>query len=422
MLTPTSHYTEQRGGVREPGGVRSQQVIARGGAAGGARQEHTGRSNRQWRLTRRPKGPPAREDFELSEAPIPVPSEGQMLTRTVYLSLDPYQWGYCRGGRIEVGDVLHGRTVSQVVASRMPGFAAGDFVFNTNGWQDYGLTGAGIDTWGYMRPRRLDPAVAPISTAVGVLGMLGLTAWSGVKVQCDPQPGETVVVSAASGGVGQCAGQIAKQLGCRVVGIAGAPDKVEFVAGVLGFDACVSYRSESFRDDLAHACPAGIDVYFENVGGAVFDAVLPLLNRGARISRCGLMSRQSTGGRHDDAAEWERQYSEGVSSAHRQSVVAHSLFVGDYAAEHEAGFLRTMGEWVASGKVQYKEDLRPGLQHAPDVFRALLLGGTFGKTLVGVSEDTSVPAAGRAIDLVRRGPNVLRRAAAAGGLTATPRL
>jgi hypothetical protein len=176
-----------------------------------------------------------------------------MLTRTIYLSLDPYQWGRKRSGLEAVGEVCHGRTVSQVVKSKLPEYNEGDFIFNTNGWQEYGLSGEGISVFGYMFPRKLDPAQAPLSTAVGIMGMLGLTAYSGMALQCQPKAGETVVVSAASGGVGQIAGQIAKIFGCRVVGIAGIKEKCDFVTGVLGFDACVSHKSDLFRDQAA--CP-----------------------------------------------------------------------------------------------------------------------------------------------------------------------
>jgi NADPH-dependent curcumin reductase CurA len=248
--------------------------------------------------------------------------------------------------------------------------------------------------------------------------MLGMTAWSGTKIQCEPQPGETVVVSAASGGVGQCAGQIAKQLGCRVVGIAGPAEKCEFVTDVLGFDACVSYRAESFHEDLAAACPDGCDVYFENVGGDVWAAVILLLNKHARVTRCGLMSQQvsETG---TGAKEWEAQGAEVIA---KQEVNAQSLFVGtaggaaaapgDPAFQaHEQDFLSTMGGWVASGAVRYKEDLRPGLENAPLTFQALLSpgdasGSTFGKTLVGVGED---PTLSSTIASARDGANVLTK-------------
>ena len=246
----------------------------------------------QWVLARTPvEGWPVKDDFRLKTAPVDTPGEGQFLSRTLYLSLDPYQWGRRRSGTEAPGDVCHGRTVSQVVASRSAEYAKGDFVFNTNGWQSYGLTGKGIDPFGYMFPRKLDPDLAPISTAVGVMGMLGLTAYSGMLLQCDPQAGETVVVSAASGGVGQVAGQLAKIRGCRVVGITSTQAKCEFVTAELGFTAVVSHLAEDFPQQLATACPDGIDVYFESVGGKVFEAVLPLLNQDARISICGMISQ-----------------------------------------------------------------------------------------------------------------------------------
>ncbi|HZZ31128.1 MAG TPA: NADP-dependent oxidoreductase, partial [Phenylobacterium sp.] len=219
---------------------------------------------------------PQPDTFELREAPIPEPRPGQALTRTIYVSLDPYQWGYKKRGVEPAGAPCHARTVSQVVTSRMDGLAPGDLVFNTNGWAEYGLMGEGVARPGYMIPRKLDPAQGRISQAVGVLGMLGLTAYAGMILQCDPKPGDTAVVSAASGGVGQIAGQLARLRGARVVGIAGREEKCRYVVEELGFDACISRLSPSFAQDLRAACPDGIDIYFENVGGAVFEAVLPL--------------------------------------------------------------------------------------------------------------------------------------------------
>ena len=247
--------------------------------------------NRVWRLARTPaEGWPTDGDFVCADEPLPEVGEGQALARTIYLSLDPYQWGRRRGGAEAVGDVCHGRTVAQVVQSRMPEFDEGDFVFNTLGWQTHGLMGLDVDVFGYMFPRRVDPALAPISTAVGVMGMLGLTAYAGMIVQCDPHPGETVVVSAASGGVGQVAAQLAKIRGCRVVGIAGVEEKCAFVTDELGLDACVSHLSPSYADELAAACPEGVDVYFENVGGHLFEVVLTLLTRTSSISLFGALS------------------------------------------------------------------------------------------------------------------------------------
>ena len=341
--------------------------------------------NGQWRLARNPPGGwPVADDFAWSELPLPTPSAGQMLTRTLYLSLDPYQWGRRRGGVEAVGEVCHGRTVSQVVESRLDGYRPGDFVFNTNGWQTHGLTGDGISVFGYMFPRKLDPSVAPLSTAVGVMGMLGLTAYAGLVVQCEPRLAETVVVSAASGGVGQVVGQIAKIIGCRVVGVAGTPEKCRFVVDELGYDACVSHRSETLVDDLAAACPDGIDIYFENVGGKVFEAVLPHLNAHARISLCGMISQY---GNNDGMNPRDAWMATGQPYFERRSVAVHDLRVGNFVADHQDRFLAEMAGWIQSGKVKYKEDLWQGLEQAPAAFRAMLDGRNFGKTLVAVSPD-----------------------------------
>jgi NADPH:quinone reductase-like Zn-dependent oxidoreductase len=218
-------------------------------------------NSRYWTLAKRPPPPwPDEATFALKEASVPTPGPGQALTRTIYVSLDPYQWGYKRRGEEPAGAPCHARSVSQVVESRIDGLAAGDFVFNTNGWAEYGLMGEGVPRPGYMVPRKLDPARGKISHAVGVLGMLGLTAYAGMVLQCEPKQGETAVVSAASGGVGQIAGQIARLKGCRVVGIAGREEKCRYVVEELGFDACISRLSPSFGQDLKAACPDGIDI------------------------------------------------------------------------------------------------------------------------------------------------------------------
>ena len=331
---------------------------------------------------------------------MPVPSTGQMLTRTIYLSLDPYQWGRRRRGFEKVGDVCHGRTVSQVVDSRLADYAPGDYVFNTNGWQSHGLTGRGVDEFGYMAPRKLDPSAAPISTGVGILGMLGLTAYAGVVVQCGPRPAETVVVSAASGGVGQAAGQIAKLYGCRVVGIAGRREKCAFVTRELGFDACVSYRSPDYRDDLRAACPDGIDIYFENVGGEVFEGVLPLLSRRSRISLCGMVSQYGNVDGRNPAEVWTET---GRPYFERQGVDVHRLFVGNYVADYQDRFLAEMTDWLRDHRVKYREDVWVGLEQAPAAFRAMLVGGNFGKTLVRVADDPTIaksPGSTRAGNIV----------------------
>jgi NADPH-dependent curcumin reductase CurA len=307
-----------------------------------------------------------------------------LLCRTIYLSLDPYQWGRRRRGLEKPGEVCHGRTVAQVLKSNIPAFGEGDFLFNTNGWQSHGLSGAGISDFTYMAPRKLDPGVAPLSTAIGVLGMLGLTAYAGLVVQCQPRPGETVVVSAASGGVGQVVGQIAKILGCRVVGMAGRKEKCAFARDELGFDACVSHLGEDLPGALAAACPDGIDIYFENVGGKCFEAVLRHLNRNARVTRCGLISQYGNTDGRDPAALW---MAAGQAVFAARDCGVFPLAVGNFVAEHQDAFLAQMADWLRDGKVTYREDIRPGLETAPEVFRAMLEGGNFGKTIIQVSDD-----------------------------------
>jgi NADPH-dependent curcumin reductase CurA len=341
--------------------------------------------NHLWRLARTPtEGWPQKADFSWQAEPIPEPGPGQMLSRTIYLSMDPYQWGRRRSGVEAPGEICHGRTVSQVIESHLNDYQPGDYVFNTNGWQQYGLTGDGISNFNYMYPRKLDPTLAPLSTAVGVLGMLGLTAYSGCYVQCRPQEGETVVVSAASGGVGQVAGQIAKIMGCRVVGIAGKQEKCDFVVTELGFDDCISHLSEDYANELATACPQGVDIYFENVGGKVFEGVVPLLNKNSRISLCGMISQYGNTDGRDTREIWNDIAGTVIQ---RQQVQVHGLFVGNFVDEYQDLFLSEMAAWIADGRITYKEDFRDGLENAPDAFADMLQGNNFGKTLVQVSAE-----------------------------------
>jgi hypothetical protein len=330
---------------------------------------------------------PQADTFVLNDGPTPSPGPGQALSRTIYVSLDPYQWGYKKRHTEPDGVPCHARTVSQIVESRMDGFAAGDLVFNTNGWAEYALMGEGVWRPGYMVPRVLDPAKGKISQAVGVLGMLGLTAYAGLNVMAAPKAGETVVVSAASGGVGQIVGQLGKALGARVVGIAGVEKKCRYVVEELGFDACVSHLSPSLNDDLAAACPAGVDVYFENVGGKVFEAVLPLFNRDARMTICGLIAHYG-----DDApgsgAQALLKAAEPVFKD--RNVAVKNLFVGDFAATHYDQFLDTVAPLVASGRVKYLEDIRHGIEVVPTAFAEMLRGENFGKMLVQVGEDPTL--------------------------------
>ena len=245
-------------------------------------------TNRQILLAARPEGAPTPANFRLAETPAPQPGEGEVLLKTLWLSLDPYMRGRMSDARsyakpVAVGGVMEGGTVGKIVASRNPGFAPGDVVLAHTGWQEYAVSdGAGL--------RKVDPGRAPISTALGVLGMPGMTAYTGLTIIGQPKAGETVVVAAATGPVGATVGQIAKLKGCRAVGIAGGADKCRYLVDELGFDAAIDHRAAGLAEKLHEACPRGIDVYFENVGGAVWQAVFPLLNDFARVPVCGLIS------------------------------------------------------------------------------------------------------------------------------------
>lgn len=331
--------------------------------------------NRRVLLRSRPVGEPRPTDFELVEAPIPSPGEGQVLARTIYLSVDPYMRGRMNAARsyapsVELGQVMVGGTVGQVVESRSPAFVPGDFVVGYGGWQTHAVADAAA-------LRKLDPAAAPMSTALGVLGMPGMTAYVGLLDIGRPQPGETVVVSAAAGAVGSAVGQIAKIKGCRTVGVAGPPEKCAHVVKDLGFDACVSYRSPDLRAALREACPAGIDVYFDNVGGAVLEAVLGQVNRGARIPLCGLISQynatEPAPGPNLGPVLWNR-------------VLIRGFIVSDHL-DRQGDFLRDCGAWVREGRLRYREDIVDGLERAPEALIGLLRGRNLGKMLVRVADD-----------------------------------
>jgi NADPH-dependent curcumin reductase len=328
--------------------------------------------NRQIVLKSRPEGMPGLDNFELVQRPVPEPADGEVVMRTRFLSLDPYMRGRMSAAKsyarpVDVGAPMVGGTVSEITASRHPGFAAGDIVLGYGGWQDYARsTGQGL--------RKLDPAVAPVTTALGVLGMPGMTAYAGLLEIGQPKPGETVAVAAASGAVGALVGQIAKIKGCRAIGIAGGPDKCRYVVEELGFDACIDHRAADFAQKLEAACTAGIDVYFENVGGAVQQAAWPLLNDFARIPVCGLIAQYN-------AAPMPGP---DMFSVLRKRLTVRGFIVWDFAAR-EADFLRDVGDWIRTGRVKYREDVVDGLENAPAAFLGLLQGKNFGKLLVKVS-------------------------------------
>jgi NADPH-dependent curcumin reductase CurA len=323
-------------------------------------------------LVRRPPGEPAESDFRVEEVPMPEPKHGEVLVKVAYLSLDPYQRGRMRDAAsyaapVGLGEVMTGGTVGAVVTSNNPRFAVGDTVEDRLGWQEYAIGGA-------ASMRKVDPSLAPISTANGVLGMPGMTAYFGLLEVGQPRPGETVVVSAASGAVGQVVGQIGKIMGCRVVGIAGGAKKCAFVTDELGFDACVDYKSGNDLDAALRAvCPNGIDVYFDNVGGDVSDAVLRNLNFFARVALCGSISQYNA----TTPPIGPRLLGTFVG----KRVRAQGFIVTDFAARYEPA-MRQMGEWIRSGRLKYREDVVQGIDRAPRAFIGLLRGENFGKLLV----------------------------------------
>ncbi|WP_040320267.1 NADP-dependent oxidoreductase [Aeromicrobium marinum] len=331
-------------------------------------------------LASRPEGEPTAENFRIETAAVPEPADGEVLLRTVYLSLDPYMRGRMSAAKsyaapVEVGAVMEGGTVAEVVESRSPDLEPGDLVLSHLGWQEYGVQPA-------RHVRRLDPARAPISTAVGALGMPGFTAYAGLLQIGRPQPGETVVVAAATGPVGSMVGQIAKVKGARAVGIAGGPQKVAFLQE-LGFDVALDHRSPTFREDLKAAVPDGIDVYFENVGGHVWDAVLPRLNTYARVPVCGLIAHYNA----TEAPEGPNRVPQLMQAILTKSLTVRGFIQNEFVKEHYRGFQEEVSAWIREGRVAYKEDVVKGLENAPEAFFGLLRGENFGKLLVQVGPD-----------------------------------
>jgi len=333
---------------------------------------------RQIVLAARPQGKPRVTDFRLEETAVPTPGPGQVLLHVQYLSLDPYMRERMDDREsyqppIPLGDVMPGESVATVVASHHSGYSAGDIVLAHTGWRTHALSDR-------SDLRKLDPAVAPVTTGLGALGMPGFTAYAGLRVIGKPKRNETVVVAAASGPVGSLVGQLAKLAGARAVGIAGGPEKCAYVKDELGFDAAVDHKGADFAANLAAACPDGIDVYFENVGGAVWQAVLPLLNQFARVPVSGLVAQYNDAGQGDGTDRL---------SATMRAILFKSLTVRgfinyDFAAEHYADFLREVGAGIADGRIRYREDFVDGLEKAPEAFIGMLQGRNFGKLIVRV--------------------------------------
>jgi NADPH-dependent curcumin reductase CurA len=335
------------------------------------------RTTRRIVLARRPQGEVRLDDFRLEEAPLDEPGPGEVLARTVWLSLDPYMRGRMseRKGyadNVKPGQVMVGGTVSQVVKSKNKDFKEGDYVADFAGWQSYSLSNG-------MGVRKLDPNQAPLSTALSVLGMPGMTAWYGLHKIGRPKAGETVVVSAASGAVGSVVGQLAKLAGCRAVGIAGGKDKCDYVVQELGFDACVDYKAEgkNLSAALRNAAPKGVDVYFENVGGDIGNAVLAQMNDFGRVPLCGMISQYNA-----------TDLPAGPNWA--LLLIRRLLVQGFIVSDHFARlgeFIAEVGPAVKGGKIKYREDIAKGIDQAPQAFMGLLKGKNFGKQLVQVADD-----------------------------------
>src|SRR5882757_4461337 len=331
-------------------------------------------------LAGRPSGWPTLEDFRLEEfTPSPVLSGG-LLLRVRYLSLDPYMRMRMDehspyAGSVAIGETMQGQAVAEVLRSEHPVYAEGDTVLAPAGWVSHAVSdGAGL--------RKLDPGLAPVTTGLGVLGMPGFTAYSGLMVIGKPEPGETVVVSSASGPVGSVVGQLAKIAGCRAVGIAGGPEKCRYVREELGFDAAVDYRAPDFAERLAAACPDGVDVYFENVGGAVWEAVLPLFNRFARVPLCGLIAQYNA---VSQAAESDR-LAETMRVMLTKNITLRGFFNTEFVEGHYPEFLRVVSNGIADGRIKYRENVTEGLERAPEAFLGMLRGQNLGKALVKVAE------------------------------------
>jgi NADPH-dependent curcumin reductase CurA len=336
--------------------------------------------NRRWVLARRPQGAPTADDFRFEELPVPAPGEGEALCRTLYQSLDPYMRGRMNEAKsyakpVGIGEVMTAETVGQVLESRAPGLTAGEFVVGMGGWQSHwALPGNQL--------RKVKPGPAPLSTRLGMLGMPGLTAYGGLLEIGRPKVGETVVVAAASGAVGSAVGQIARIREARAVGIAGGARKCASVRDELGFDAAVDRRGAAFAEALAEACPNGIDVYFESVGGPVLEAVWPLLNPFARVPVCGAIA-------HYNATELPPGPNR-VPQMMRDILVKRLTVRGFLVYDFEGIRERAMADleaWVGDGRLKYREDIVDGLENAPEAFIGLLEGRNFGKLVVRVAPD-----------------------------------
>jgi NADPH-dependent curcumin reductase CurA len=330
-------------------------------------------------LAARPNGMPRLTDFRLEETTIPLPGAGQVLLAVQYLSLDPYMRGRMEDRKsyakpMQLGDVMVGETVAKVTASRHPDYSEGELVLAKTGWRTHALAdAAGL--------HKIDGSLKPVTTRLGVLGMPGFTAYAGLREIGKPRAGETVVVAAAAGPVGSLVGQLAKIAGARAVGIAGGARKCAYLKNELGFDAAIDHRQAGFAAALAAACPDGIDVYFENVGGAIWQAVLPLLNKFARVPVSGLIAQYNGVGPGDGTDRLPATLREILS----KSLTVRGFINYDLAGQYYAEFLREVRAGIADGRIRHREDITDGLENAPQAFIGMLDGLNFGKAIVRVA-------------------------------------
>ena len=328
--------------------------------------------NIQVLLASRPNGWVQTSDFKIIESPIPEPDEGEFVVKNNWLSLDPYMRGRMADGKsyakpVEIGEVMAGGTVGKVVKSKNPEFTEGEYVVGRLGWQSFSKsTGEGVS--------KIDPTLVPIQNYLGVCGMPGATAWIGLLEICQPKPGETVLVSAATGAVGSVVAQLAKISGCRVVGIAGGPDKCNYAKEEIGYDACVDYKANELLENLKLACPDGVDCSFENVGGEIMDTVMHVLNPFSRIALCGLISGYN---------ETEPYGIKMIRSILINRIKMQGFIVTDRSDLYQKA-LRNLVNWVSIGKIKYRETITEGIENAPNAFIGMLKGKNLGKQLVKI--------------------------------------
>jgi len=333
-------------------------------------------TNRRYVLASRPQGAPVLENFRLETTTVPEPADGQVLLRTVYLSLDPYMRGRMNdtpsyAEPVKIGEVMVGATVCRVALSKHPDYMAGDWVLGYSGWQDYALSdGTGLTPLG-KEPQ--NP-----SHALGILGMPGFTGYMGLLDIGQPKKGETLVVGAATGPVGATVGQIGKLKGCHVVGVAGGAEKCQYAKEVLGFDACLDHKAEDFAEQLGQVCPKGIDIYFESVGGRVFDAVLSRLNTKARIPVCGLISQYNA----TKLPHGPDRISLLMSQILIKRLTVKGFIIFDDYGHRYTEFAKQMSQWLSNGQIKYREQMVDGLERSPEAFIGLLDGQNFGKLVV----------------------------------------